>query len=557
MRNLVLQWPWALLLMAWLLPLARLLAVVRRKRTAVLERLGGEACTHRVARDRQRIAALAIMIVALARPGVNPRYLPVSGAGRDIVFVLDVSQSMLAQDAAPSRLEAAKQGVRDALETLQAERVGLVVYAGSASILCPLTRDDGFVRYMLDRATPRTVDFGGSQLISAVEKTTGEVFAEDREGYQDLVLLTDGEDHGSHHKRVAGMLDEAAAGLLIIGLGSPDEGARIPQIQEDGSARWLRHKGAVVTTRLNSEGLKALAATCGDAMYVHAGTAPFDLGRIYGEYAIGRPAGAVARGDSIVVYGEAAFALLPFALLLIALAEFDVKRWWQRIAAPALAALALVLPGSLHAAGRAPDSRHLESGFDAAVELQKSGLYEEAVEAYAGLAAGLDTMPASRAVVAFNRGLCHLALAESKAPVSARDALLEARKAQHCFLQSKRSNPAFLRAGRRLDALAERIRGYEEQVAKEEAEAPSQAQPEQEGEGEPSAMDDEDWEMTEEGEYDESMPSQGDFARSSEMQPLPAPNYSVEEILGEEAESQQFRQQTRARASAGKVEKDW
>ncbi|MBL7077769.1 MAG: VWA domain-containing protein [Kiritimatiellae bacterium] len=560
MKEFVLQWPWALLLLVALPPLARLLAAARRKRTEVLERLGGQAYQQHVSRDVLRLAALALLILALARPGLDPRYLPISGAGRDVVFALDVSQSMLAADTPPSRLEAAKQGVRDALDALQAERVGLVVYAGSANILCPLTRDMGFVRYMLDQAAPRTVDFGGSQLISAVEKAIDQVFAEGREGYQDLVLLTDGEDHGSHHKRVAELLAEAEAGLLIIGIGDAREGARIPQVQADGRTTWLQHKGAVVTTHLNREGLAGLADMCADASYVEAGTAPFDLGHIYAGYALDRPTGAVAQGASVVIYREAAFALLPFVLLLIVLGELDVRQWPKWLSSSAAISALLVCSPCFASEPPSSGAEDVASRFEATVALQESEQYEEAIAQYAELTDHWKLSPAATAAAVFNRGLCHQALATRLEQISARDALPELQAAQHCFLRAMRANPAMLRPGRRLDALAGRIREIEEQLAAEDQQKDAQSQP-NDDQGDPSDMGDEDWEMAEEGEYDESMsssmPAQGDFAQASDMQPLPAPNYSADEILSEEKESQQFREQKRAKASASKVEKDW
>ena len=132
----------------------------------------------------------------MARPGYSPERLSISRTGRDVVFALDVSQSMLTEDVAPSRLEVAKQAVRDALNTFSNERVGLVVYAGSATIMCPLTYDYDFVRYMLEQTHTRSADFGGTTLQSAVEKVVDQVLMADRAGVQDLVVMTDGGDHG-------------------------------------------------------------------------------------------------------------------------------------------------------------------------------------------------------------------------------------------------------------------------------------------------------------------------------------------------------------------------
>ena len=141
MNGFVFQWFWVLSALLLAFPLAWLLAYARKRRAELIDAMGGGLSTHRKLRDHLRVAAFILLIIALARPGYSPEKLSISRSGRDVVFALDVSQSMLAEDVSPSRLEVSKQAVRDALHAFQSERVGLVVYAGSATILCPLTYD--------------------------------------------------------------------------------------------------------------------------------------------------------------------------------------------------------------------------------------------------------------------------------------------------------------------------------------------------------------------------------------------------------------------------------
>ena len=195
------QQPLMLLLLLVVIPLAGVLRHARRRRRVVLEEMGtGLLPPFARWRDWSRLAALVLMVIALARPGFDPQRHSVSQSGRDVVFVLDVSRSMLAEDASPNRLEAAKNGIRDALDAFNTQRVGLVIYAGSSNILCPLTYDYNFVRYMLDQATTRAVDFGGTILLSAVEKSIDSVLMEGRGGMHDLIVLTDGEEHGAQNE---------------------------------------------------------------------------------------------------------------------------------------------------------------------------------------------------------------------------------------------------------------------------------------------------------------------------------------------------------------------
>ena len=211
MSEFIFQWPLALLALLGTFPLLWMLAHARKQRLQLIEAMGGGHPTHRKLRDILRISAYILLVLALARPGYAPHTEATSRTGRDVVFAIDVSQSMLAEDAAPSRLEVAKQGVRDALQTFENERVGLIVYAGSASILCPLTYDYDFVRYMLEQANPRTVDFGGTTVQSAVEKAVDQVFVAGRENVQDLIVLTDGGDHGSVVTKTVDLLNTKAA----------------------------------------------------------------------------------------------------------------------------------------------------------------------------------------------------------------------------------------------------------------------------------------------------------------------------------------------------------
>ncbi|MCK5171759.1 MAG: VWA domain-containing protein, partial [Planctomycetes bacterium] len=106
-------------------------------------------------------AAFVFVVIALSRPAWNPTETQLARAGRDIVFVLDVSRSMLAEDLAPNRLNRAKLAILDCLEDLKGDRVGLVAFAGSASIISPLTHDYQFFRSVLTDVTCDSVTVGG------------------------------------------------------------------------------------------------------------------------------------------------------------------------------------------------------------------------------------------------------------------------------------------------------------------------------------------------------------------------------------------------------------
>ena len=465
MSPFVFQNPLLLLPLLAVPPLAGVLVHARKRRAAVMKEMGaGEPPPFAPWRDGLRLAAIVLLVLALARPGFDPRRQSLSRSGRDVVFVLDVSRSMLAEDAAPNRLDAARNGIRDALESFRHERVGLVIYAGSASILCPLTFDYGFVRYMLDQAAPRAVDFGGTVLLSAVEKCVGSVFIAGREGLQDLVVLTDGEEHGPQNQRIAELLEKQGADMLLVGIGDPSAGSRIPVVDEEGKRSWVKYQDQYVTTRLHDEELRGLARQTNRVDYRAAGASGFDLARIYSEYVAGKPVSGSGGADSFVTYREAGFALIALALLLLAAAEGWIAPRGKVAARVVL--LAMIVTPLLSTAEDL--AREL---FDEAVVHQEAGRHSEAFEAFTLVEEefGGGELPIDQvAVLRFNQGLSLFAQSEAQASQDPRQALSLALEARDRFLAARRMRPDFDRAGQRLDPLAGFIRDCQERIAEQE-----------------------------------------------------------------------------------------
>ncbi|TWU38217.1 vWA domain-containing protein [Novipirellula artificiosorum] len=455
------------LLLLLLVPLAVLLRRARCRRNVVLSEMGADESLRRsVWPDRLRIFAVTLLIVAVARPGYSPQRHSISKRGRDVVFVLDVSRSMLAEDAYPSRLEAAKNGIRDALDHFQTERAGLVIYAGSANILCPLTYDHDFVRFMLDQAMPRAVDFGGTTLLSAVEKCTGSMLSDDRKGMQDLIVLTDGEDHDTNNRRVAQLLRDHELGLIVIGIGDASSGSRIPIEDEQGKRVYLEHDGRMVTTRLNDEGLRELASLAVDAAYRPIGTAGYDLGTIYTSYVINKPVSGTSGSDTYIVYHEAAFGLIALALVLLLLAE-------RMIAKPHSLAIATLIAycAVSGTVAKAADPQTAQR-FAEAMQLHQQGRHTDAFAEYELLEKELpfrNWTLSEIAVLKFNQGLCRLAEAEANATLEPRTALSMAHQAQAAFLAARRMSPSFRRPAMRLDSTARLIADYQARIQEEEA----------------------------------------------------------------------------------------
>jgi Ca-activated chloride channel family protein len=226
------------------------------------------------------LVSLIFIIIALARPCWGLKSHVVKRLGRDVVFILDVSRSMLAEDIAPNRLERAKLAIKDCIEQMEGDRVGLVAFAGSAVVKCPLTLDYGFFRMLLDDITPDTIERGGSMIGDAIRKAVDECFDNLARKHKDIILITDGEDHDSFPVEAAKEAGARGIRIIAVGLGSEDEGARIPVI-EDGKKFFLKYQNKEVWTKLNAQLLRQIASATPNGVYLNVGTGNIDLGQVY------------------------------------------------------------------------------------------------------------------------------------------------------------------------------------------------------------------------------------------------------------------------------------
>lgn len=311
--------PWMLLLLPSLALVGWLIARARRLQREAACRLKGvppESGTWRLGRrDGMVLGALGCMILALARPQWNPQPCDVERRARDLILVLDVSRSMLAADVAPSRLEAARMAIHEALPAWAGQRIALVTFAGSASVRVPLTLDHGFVRYMLERADPSGVDLGSTSLQAAFEKALGAVLTDAARGRTDVVVFTDGEDHLSDREKTAALLAGCGARVLLIGLGDSVQGARVPDVSGAANA-WMQHQDAAVVSRLDEGTLANLSAKSSKVSFYPARTRPFDLVALYQGLVSGASGDAVAGELRQIRYTEGYPYLLSLSVAL-------------------------------------------------------------------------------------------------------------------------------------------------------------------------------------------------------------------------------------------------
>ncbi|MFN2376307.1 MAG: VWA domain-containing protein, partial [Candidatus Binatia bacterium] len=305
---------------------------------------GRLAETPSTARRRTSIAllglSLAMAVVALMRPQWGVQVLATPRVGAEIMVCLDVSNSMLAEDVAPNRLERAKAEIRDLLTYLRGDSVGLIAFAGRASVLAPITPDFSFLRLVLDSAGPRSVSRGGTRLEEPIRKAVAG-FAAGATVSRSIILITDGEDHDSFPLEAA--KEAAERGIKVLAIGFGDEGGSPVQVSDPktGAKKTLRDAdGKEVITRLDGETLRQIALATGGA-YVPAGTGVLDLQSIYETHIAGLTRGSLD-GESRIVRGEAyQVAVLASLLLLVASVVVAAGRSARKRGAAVAAALLL------------------------------------------------------------------------------------------------------------------------------------------------------------------------------------------------------------------------
>ncbi len=227
------------------------------------------------------ILAIAMMITGIMRPQWGFKWQEVKRQGLDIVIALDASNSMLAEDVKPNRLERSKMAIKDLVRKLRGDRVALVAFSGTAFTQCPMTLDYNGFLLALDDTDVLSIPVGGTSISNAIRKAA-EIFESTFGDEKVLILISDGED-------LEGGIDGAIAlakakGIRIFALGiGTTEGDIIPVPGEKGKSGFLKdQQGNVVRTRLAESMLQKIAIETG-GMYVRSSGAQLGLDLVYQE----------------------------------------------------------------------------------------------------------------------------------------------------------------------------------------------------------------------------------------------------------------------------------
>lgn len=257
--------------------------------------------------SRQRtLARLALVLLtavagigALMRPQARGETETISAAqsSADIMFVLDTSRSMLAEDAAPNRLARAKAEIGQLVGQLAGHRVGLIAFAGRAAQVCPLTPDHGFFTTVLATVDTRSAGRGGSRVGEAIKTAVRGFPAEP--GAKLMVLITDGDDQDPYTEDAAKLARDAGVKIVAIGLGS-ETGSQITLTDPDtGAKTTLMHDGKPVISKLDGDRLRKVALVT-EGAYIPAGTAAVDLEAIMKTHVAPMVTAAVASAQRVV-----------------------------------------------------------------------------------------------------------------------------------------------------------------------------------------------------------------------------------------------------------------
>ncbi len=204
------------------------------------------------------VIALSLLIIALANPKMGTKLETVKAEGVDVVFALDVSKSMLAEDIAPSRLTKSKQIITKIINNLGSDRVGIIIYAGSAFPLLPITTDQAAAKMFLQNASPDMVSSQGTAINEALNLATS-YFDDEEQTNRYLILISDGEDHNETDENIAEAAAKEGIKVYTIGVGTK-KGGPIPIKSNNQLIAYKKdRKGEVVITKLHDDILKNLA----------------------------------------------------------------------------------------------------------------------------------------------------------------------------------------------------------------------------------------------------------------------------------------------------------
>ncbi len=272
------------------------------------------------------IVALALLIIAGARPQYGQKETTVKRQGIEVMIALDISNSMLAEDVAPNRLDRAKQMLSKMIDNMVDDKVGLVVFAGEAFTQLPITCDYVSAKMFLNTITPNLIPTQGTAIGAALQTAITSFGATESEAGRAIILITDGENHEDDAIAAAQKAQELGIQVFVVGIGKP-EGSPIPK---PGTNDYFKDRsGQVVVSRLNEEMCQQIAEA-GNGIYVRCDNTNTAMRAL--QQGMEHIATAELESTVYADYNEQYQSFVLIALLLIAIEFFILSRKNHKLA---------------------------------------------------------------------------------------------------------------------------------------------------------------------------------------------------------------------------------
>lgn len=272
------------------------------------------------------MAALALLIMAAARPQYGQKEKTVKRQGIEVMIALDISNSMMAEDVAPNRLDRAKQMLSKMIDRMVDDKVGLVVFAGEAYTQLPITCDYVSAKMFLNTITPALIPTQGTAIGAALETSIRSFGSQESDAGRAIILITDGENHEDDAIAAAKHARELGIQVFVVGIGKP-EGSPIPIA---GTNNYIKDRsGQVVVSRLNEDMCQQIAQA-GNGIYVRCDNTNTAMRALQQE--LDRIATAELETKVYADYNEQYQSFVLIALLLLVIDFFILERKNHRLA---------------------------------------------------------------------------------------------------------------------------------------------------------------------------------------------------------------------------------
>ncbi len=271
------------------------------------------------------IVSLILLIIAAARPQYGQKEKTIKRQGIEVMVALDISNSMLAEDVAPNRLDRAKQMLSKMIDNMVDDKVGLVVFAGEAFTQLPITCDYVSAKMFLHTITPNLIQTQGTAIGAAVQTAITSFGAQESDAGRAIILITDGENHEYDAIAAAKKAQELGIQVFVIGIGKP-EGSPIPK---SGTNDYFKDRsGQVVVSRLNEEMCQQIAQA-GNGIYVRCDNTNTAMRALQQE--LDRIATTDLETTIYADYNEQYQSFVLIALLLLMIEFFILSRQNHRL----------------------------------------------------------------------------------------------------------------------------------------------------------------------------------------------------------------------------------